>query len=187
MRQLFNIIFIIMIISINLPVHAQDYDYTKHPGYVNIDDIHISDDAGDVTEIDLGKGLLSLMNIFADDDDMAEIGEELGQLFSLRVKSFTLYDETDIRRMRKLIEKKDKRLKKDNWEPIIRTKSKNSITIICTKNVNKKSVGMFIMSLDEDGSVSFVNIVGGVDMNMISQMGIGLSDSTMRSLRKKIR
>ncbi len=43
------------------------------------------------------------------------------------------------------------------------------------------------MSLDEDGSVSIVNIVDGVDMNLISQMGIGLSDSTMRSLRKKIR
>lgn len=161
---------------------AQDRQLSKHPGYIDLDDIRIPDDAEEVTEIDLGQGLLRLMTLFTDDEEAKEVGDELSRLFSIRVKSFTLDDDAELVHMRSLMEKKEKELDKNDWERLVRTKSKNELSIISIKVVKEKTVGLFIMSLDADGSVSFVNIVGGVNLTTLTEMGIGLSDSTLKAL-----
>ena len=162
---------------------AQDRQLTKHPGYIDLEDIRIPDDAEDITEIDLGQGLLRLMTLFAeDDDDVKEMEDEFAKLFSIRVKSFALYHAEDIIEMRRIMEKKEKELDKNQWERLVRTKSKNEISIISIKVIKNRTVGLFIMSLDEEGSVSFVNIVGGVNLATLTELGVGLSDSTLKAL-----
>lgn len=185
MRRLLQIGIVMFLLCLFImPVFAQNGKIKDHPGYIDLDDIKIPDDAEDLTEIDLGQGLLSLMNLFGDDEDAEEADNELSTLFSIRVKSFSLYEDGDIRRMRKIMDKKEKALSKKNWEMLVRTKSRDEISIISTKTVKRKTVGLFIMTLNDEGTVSFVNIVGGVNLATIAELGVGLSDSTLQVLEK---
>jgi len=184
MRRLIDVICILLLLAfVAVPLSAQERSIKSHPGYIDLDDIRIPHDAEDVTEIDLGQGLLSLMNLFGGDEDDEEI-DELTKLFSIKVKTFSLYEDGDIRRMRKTMEKKEKELGKKNWEMLVRTKNRDEISVISIKTEKRKTVGLFIMSLDVSGSVSFVNIVGGLNLATVAQLGVELSDSTLQVLEK---
>jgi hypothetical protein len=167
-------------------VQAQNIEMEKHPGYIDLNDIRIPEDAEEVAEIDIGPGLLGILSMFSDEAE-EDLKEDFSKLFSIRVKSFKLYDDDDLLHMRKIMEKKEKDLAKNKWRTLVRTKTVESISIISMKVEKKKTVGLFIMSLDEEGSVSFVNVVGGIDMETLSELGVGLSDSTMRALKENFK
>ena len=164
--------------------HAQRNDIKKHPGYVDLSEIKIPDAAEEITDIDLGPALLALAQLGSDEDE--DFGEGLSGLLSIRVKSFEV-DFDDAEDVRRVMKKIGKKLDNENWTPLIRSRSRGEMTNVSMKIEKGKVVGFFLMSIDEDEGVSFVNVVGGnVDLESIRDFGLGISDSAMDSLEKSL-
>jgi len=164
---------------------AQKYDIKKHPGYVDLDKIRIPDTVEESTDLDLGPLLLGLMSLGGDEDE--ELSEGLAGILSIRVKSYEIgwEEDVDMDDIMRDVKRLDKKLKNDEWVPIIRSKSRDSMTNVSMKMDNGKMVGFFLMSVDPDDGVTFMNIVGGnIDIDKIKDFGLGLNNSTLDSLKK---
>ena len=167
-----------------LGVMAQDVDITRHPGYVDLEEIRIPDKAGKITDIDLGPALLRLAMWAEEETETAGLTKSLSGLLSIRVKSFDIRrDETE--RIRAVMEKIDKKLKKEKWEMLVRVKGEEEVMNISLKTTKGKIVGFFMMTLEAGEHVAFANIVGGnIDLESIKRMGMGLEDAGLDSLWK---
>ena len=160
---------------------AQDWDVLNHPGFVNLDDISIPEDAINVTEVSIGPEILQLANMFSDE----EIPEEtLGGFLNITVKTFDV-DSNIAQDIRKKMNDLDKKLKREKWSPLVRSRSGNEFTNVSIKysKDRKKSLGLFIMSLDPGSEASFVNIVGNVNLAQLREMDIGIKGSALDSLK----
>ncbi len=178
-NRLLLIALLLLVPLASLP--AQDVDVTKLPGYINLDKIKIPGNNEDITEINLGPGLLSLLASFSDEADSA-INGKLKGLISLRVKSFPVNGKR-AEEIRPIMEEFDKKLRSEKWEEIVRVKKGKEFTVVSYLPGKNKVSGFFIMSLTPDEDASFINIVGNIDVAQLSKMGLGISDSTMRSIR----
>ena len=186
MRNGIWVLLILVSLIFTTAAAAQDIDITKLPGYIDLDDIKIPEKAGRVTEIDLGPGLLSLLSAFSDDEDMDDdLKDNLPGLLSIRLKSFDIELE-ELSRFRSLITKYEKKLEKNKWQRLVRTRNEDDMSIISIKVEGKKTVGLFIMSLEAGESITFANMVGHVNLNQLTSMGLGLSDSTMKVIEKSL-
>jgi hypothetical protein len=175
----------VLLIVVSAASIAQQIDIKKHPGYVDLDDIKIPDAAEEITDIDLGPALLALARLGADEDD-EDFDKGLSGLLSIRVKSFKV-DMEDTDEIRHVMKKIDKKLNDENWTPLIRSRSHDELTNVSMKIEDGKIVGFFLMSMDSDDGVSFVNIIGGnVDLESIKNFGLGISDSALDSLEKSL-
>ncbi len=165
-------------------VVAQEYDEESiktHPGYVDLEEIQIPESAERVTDISLGPALLRLMATFANGMDDREDVDYSGYL-SIRVKSFEI-NRQQSDEMKPVMERIEKNLKKDKWERLMTINDKDDYTIVSMVTHKDKPAGLFIMSMEYNENVSFVNVAGNIDLEQISRMGLGINDSTMRSLR----
>ncbi len=167
-----------------LPTFAQDFDLINQPGYVNLDDIKIPDNAADVTEVSIGPELFEMIRDFSGDKNGPTLPKMDG-FMNIQVKTFKV-DEKAAAEIRPKMEKLAEKLRKENWVPIVRVRSGEEITNVSMKysKQTKKALGLFIMSLDPSDEASFVNIVGNVDMNMLRNMDLGIHGSALDSLKK---
>lgn len=177
-----RILFILIAIGIAfVPSAWAQENYHTHPGYVNLDEIDIPEDASEVVEVTIGPELLGM---FTDIDD-AKLGdlEALNSLIAINVKNFEI-PEKDMADIRIKMDKIDKKLKSQQWKQIVKVKKPGQFTNVSVKYGKKKdkSLGLMIMSLDEAGSASFVNIVGGIDFHKLGQMGVNINQNTLDSL-----
>lgn len=159
-------------------VNAQDIDITKHAGYIDLEKIKIPEHASSISEISIGPAMLSMFKSF---DDENKKSESMSGLLSIRIKSFNL-DSSDSKKIEPLIEQIHAQLKRDSWENIIRVKNEDEITTISFKKVGDKPVGFFLVSFSPNDEVTFANIVGEVDLNKLSKLGMGFNDSTFKNL-----
>ena len=177
-----NVVLLVVCLLVGTSLFGQEVDLEKMAGYVNFEKLRLPADAECVTDVNIGPGLLNMLNSFGDDDDDEEKKDFTG-LFSIRVKGYEINVE-QAREFRRVMEKLEKKLIKDEWENIIRVKNKETFSIISMKNEKGKSVGALIMTVDlEDGEATFVNIVGSVRPETLSGMGLGLNDSTLNALK----
>ncbi|NQT25422.1 DUF4252 domain-containing protein [candidate division KSB1 bacterium] len=160
---------------------TQDFDVINHPGYVNLDDIDIPDDALNVTEVSIGPEILQMVNMFSD-EDVPE--DAFGGFLNITVKTFDV-DSLISGDIRKKMIKLDKKLKREKWSPLVRSRSGGEFTNVSIKysKDKKKSLGLFIMSLEPGNEASFVNIVGNIDFNQLKDMDIGIKGSALDSLK----
>ncbi|MBN2415786.1 DUF4252 domain-containing protein [bacterium] len=182
MRSTLLIIIAAVLVAAVLPVSAQDVDVKKLPGYIDLSKITIPVDAEDVTEIDLGPGLLKMMSRFTGDE---EDGEEsvFSGVFSIRVKSFEAKGD-QLAEIKVIMDEIEAKLRKDKWEQLVRVKQENQYTTVSMLLEGERTIGTMIMSIDDDGEVLFANIVGNFSMEKIAEFGLGLNDSTLKSLRE---
>jgi hypothetical protein len=166
-----------------LPTFAQDFDLISQPGYVNLDEIEIPDNAVDVTEVSIGPELFQMIQNFSG-EDVPEMPKMDG-FMNIQVKTFDV-DELMAQELRPKMEKLEAKLRRENWVPIVRVRSGEEFTNVSMKysKDKKKSLGLFIMSLNPSENASFVNIVGNVDMNMLRNMDLGIHGSALDSLKK---
>ena len=160
---------------------AQDWDVLNHPGYVNLDDIDIPENAINVTEVSIGPEILQLANMFSDE----EIPEgTLGGFLNITVKTFDV-DSNTAADIRKKMDDLDKKLKREKWSPLVRSRTGDEFTNVSIKysKDRKKSLGLFIMSLDPGCEASFVNIVGNVNLAQLKDLDIGIKGSALDSLK----
>lgn len=182
MKRMMISVVIICLAVFTSSLFAQVSDLKKHPGYVDMDEIRIPDKAESVTDIDLGPALLALTQLGQSEGDK-DLSEGLAGILSIRIKSFEIdYDDTP--RFRKFMEKREKELQKDGWINLVRSRTPEDMTNITMRIVDGKVVGFFLMSIEEGESLSFANVFGGnIDLGMIRNLGMGLGDSALDSLR----
>ena len=159
---------------------AQDPDIKKMPGFVNLEEIQIPGNAGEVTEISLGPPLLRIARTAHNGDK--HLSETLEGLFSIQVKSFDV-DSFQAVQVRPIMDKIEKQLAKEKWERLVRVKKANEMTNVSIKYDKGKAVGLMIMSLDPGSEASFVNIVGNIDLSKLGELSdFGVDASPLDSL-----
>lgn len=171
-----------LVASFALTGFAQDFDLINHPGYVNLDDIEIPEDAMDVTEVSIGPELFEMIQDFAGEEGGNGM-PDFGQFLNIQVKTFDITEKVS-EDIRKKMAKLEKKLKRENWKSLVRVRSGGEFTNVSVKydKGNKKTMGFFVMSLDQE-EAAFVNIVGSVDVNMLRNMNVGISGSALDSLK----
>ena len=163
---------------------AAQEDMTKHPGYIDLSGIQIPKNAGEVTEVTLGPDIFRLFQPHNDEDNSG-IPFGKGGMFSINVKSFEI-DSAEDQNIRAEMDKIEKKLQKENWTSVVRVKSGEESTNISMKidKDTQKMEGLFIMSLEPGHEASFVNIVGSIPLEALSNMGVDMDDSAMDSLKQ---
>jgi hypothetical protein len=167
-----------LVLGIGVTAFAQN-DMSRNPGYVDLDDIEIPDSVGEVTEVNLGPDLMRIAAPFAPE------APDMKFPISIRVKSFQT-DPRTAEKMKPIMEKIAKRLRDRNWKDLVRVQKRNEFTVVSIKTDNHdRQMGMMVMSVEPSGEVSFVNLVGNMDFNMLPMMGINVGNgySAMDSLK----
>jgi hypothetical protein len=160
---------------------AQDPDIRKMPGFVNLEEIQIPGNAGEVTEISLGPPLLRIARTAHTNGD-EHLSESLEGIFSIQVKSFDV-DSFQAIQVRPIMDKIEKQLAKEKWERLVRVKKAHEMTNVSIKYDKGKAVGMLIMSLNPGNEASFVNIVGNIDLAQLGELSdFGVDTSPLDSL-----
>ena len=174
-----------IILCVSLPLMAQDIELSMQPGYIDLDQIQIPNNADNVTEVDIGPGLINMIRQFSGENE--EVKKKMEGFLSIRVKSFDIDEETT-ETIRPIMEDIEKKLKKEKWEKLVRVKDGDEVTNVSIKYSKKgKMQGLLVMSLEPNVEASFVNIVGAIDFNMLGDLGVDINASAMDSLKQSVK
>jgi len=157
----------------------QKEDYSKYPGYFNYKDFAQLKNAESITEVYLEEPLLKMVAGLAQDKKEG-LGDAIGGLKLVRVNEFKI-PKNELTNMETAVESMDNNLQSKNWDRIIRTNNKGNYTnVYIKKGTNNEFVGLTIISLekllkggensDDSGKVTFVNIVGKIDLSTIGKL-----------------
>jgi hypothetical protein len=163
-------------------VQAQDAEIQKQPGYVDLAEITIPDKAGKVTEVSLGPAILKLASQVSHRED-EDLTETLSGIHSIQVKSFET-DSVEAERILPIMDKFEVKLNQEKWQRLVRVKDGAERTTVSIKYEKDKVVGLFVMALESSGEVSFVNIIGEINLNSIGNLGVDLDIPALDSLKK---
>jgi hypothetical protein len=181
-RTVLCIAFITFLVSCNC-LYADEKGLRDQPGYIDLDLIEIPGNAGKVTEVDLGPGMLNLAAQMSDNGD-EELSEKLSNTFSIQVKSFEI-DSLSTEKLRPIVEKIEKKVEEEKWERILRVKEDNEIVNISVKYDEGKAVGLLVMAFEPGDEATFVNIVGSVDMSTLGHL-MGMEGAALDSLKSSV-
>jgi hypothetical protein len=149
------------------PLHAQNSPLPLPPALEK----QLADRASDVTEVTLGKNMLSFASKFMDgkDKDDAATKQLIDGLDGIYVRDYTFdkegqYSMEDVEQLRKAFETSE-------WTPIIRERERKSgeTTDILVKNVNGEPHGMFILTA-EPKELTIVLILGPIRMEDLGKL-----------------
>ena len=153
--------------AIAIPLHAQDSQLPLPPALEK----QLAAKASDVTEVTLGKNMLSFASKFMDgkDKDDAAAKQLIDGLDGIYGRSYEFdkegqYSMDDIDQLRKAFETGE-------WTPIVRERERKSgeTTDIFVKNVNGEPHGMFILTA-EPKELTIVLILGPIRMEDLGKL-----------------
>jgi hypothetical protein len=153
--------------AIAIPLHAQDPQLPIPPALEK----QLAARASDVTEVTLGKNMLSFASKFLDgkDKDDAAAKQLIDGLDGIYVRSYEFdkegqYSADDLEQLRKSFETSE-------WTPIVRERERKSgeTTEILVKNVNGEPHGMFILTA-EPKELTIVLILGPIRMEDLGKL-----------------
>ena len=161
---------------------AQDKDLKNHPGYIDLSTIEIPVDADEVTNITLDPNILRMVARYGEDDD-DDVMDTISNLLSIRVISFNMGIK-GVDEIYSKIEAIEKKLNADNWNNLVQVRKGKERTRVSVKTQDGKVVGFLLMSVNPEGEVSFINIVGGnIDFETIHKIGTDVHGSGLDSLK----
>jgi hypothetical protein len=157
---------------------ARDIDVAKLPGYVDLKDIRIPEDAEAIRDIDLGPPLLK-MAAEADTSRQSALTRVLSQLQLVRVKSFAFRPE-DAGEVRSHVRDIEDRLEKNDWSRLIRVRDEEDSITLSVKYDQNHIVGLMLVAFSpDDEEVTFVNVVGHLDLASLAGLTAELSGVDM--------
>lgn len=162
-------------------------DVTKHPGYVDFDNIIKLFGKQDTNvEISLDQAMLQFLAKFAGGDP--ELSSMCAKLMQIRVQTFVMEsDKADA--VEKTVSDVAEKLGSQGWNPMVKVHDRRdgSQTYVYMKLVNGKSQGLVVMNIDPRDEASFVNIVGEIDPEQIGRLSHTMHINQLDSLDMKIR
>ncbi|MFA3783517.1 DUF4252 domain-containing protein [Melioribacteraceae bacterium 4301-Me] len=174
---------ILIILSFVTLTFAQKTDYTKEPGYFEFGNLPFGEKIEPITEINIEEPLLKMMSNMVNNKD-SNFSELIGSIKLIRVSEYELKSLSKEALSNK-INTIDKELLNKNWERIVKTKSgKNIVNIYVKPDANKGYSGLVITSIDNN-KVSFVNIVGKIDLTTVGKLSEQFNIPSIDSLKHK--
>ena len=147
----------------------EDEELRKQPGYVDFDEWIGRHVAESTVEIFIKDPILSLVARLSKNGD-SELSNVLSALKLIRVQSYPL-EESSTRELKSRIEKIRKKLEADQWEIVVRAREPDEEMHVYIKSSGDRIDGLVILSAEYEEEVSFVNIVGDIDLTSIAKVG----------------
>lgn len=169
MKTLINILAVLVFIS-TVNLFAQDeQDYSQYAGFANFGDLTALEDGEMVTEILIEEKLLRMVAKFTNDDP--DLSNLIGGLKLIKVNTFEVTP-SNADQLKEKANSIDKDLMNNNWDRIVKTRSKGEIANVYVKTAGEEEfIGLTVIAIDEDGEAAFVNIVGNIDMDTLGKLG----------------
>jgi len=185
MKNLINLFAILIIISTATIYGQDDNKYINEPGYINFGDMSMFNEEDMTTEIVIEEKLLRMVAKFTDKDEDPELSNLLNGLKLIKVNAFEVNPENK-KQIKQRIASIDKELKRKKWDRIVKTKSKGNITNVYVKTIGDDDfVGLTVVTLDDDGEATFVNIVGKIDLETINKLGDKFDIPGLNDIKKE--
>ncbi len=163
---------------------AQVDDIRGYPGYVNLELISVPEKAEKAVDVTIGPRLMRVVRETGRLEDEARA--EAGRIVSLQVKSFAV-DAEGAERMKPMFLEFERKLKKEDWRPVIQMRRPGSLTNVSVKyGRGRKMDGFFMMSVHPGSEASFINIIGDVDPELLKGMLVNVNEDVLDSLRKSM-
>jgi len=162
-----------------LSAQEKDTRLKELPGYVDFDQLFHFQNAQETVEVFLKEPLLSLIAA-ASDSELANI---LSNLKQIRVQSYTL-DSKQLKDIPALFSDVAGKLERKNWYLVVSVKDASDWTHVYMKNAGKKIAGMVVVTLDRaNHEITFVNLVGNIDIAALSSLSGQFSIPQLDSIR----
>ncbi|MBN2381911.1 DUF4252 domain-containing protein [bacterium] len=147
--------------------YAQEEDYSKYAGFVDLPQLTGFKKADRSVEVYLKKPLLSLVAALnAEDPTLQQLIENLALI---RVEQFEIEPDQGAK-VQKTIDEVAQKLEKQKWDKLVKAVDGGEHVEIFIKSDNAKIAGLLVMAL-EDGEASFINIVGELDLSLLGKLG----------------
>lgn len=160
---------------------AQEEDeYKKHPGYLDMSFAEKYGEPKSSVEIFLTPGLAKLIAGFDEDKSFEDVLKNLSL-----IKSYTFA--LNVKNRKELASKVaelSKILRRKKWQRFINIQDPESTSQVFLKETRDEIQGMVILSLSKD-EVTFVNIVGVIDLDSMSKLGKKFDIPELDSLNRK--
>ena len=179
--RIFSGLILAMILLAALPVLAENLADT--PGYIDLDWIDIPEDAAEVQDINLDVVLLSIAADAEENQDEA-LMQALQMIKSIRVKSWSLDGEDPT--ATKAMDKIAKKLKQDDWKRLIYVKSDEETVTVSTRHVDSDMVGLMLVVYEAEENVSFVNVVGDLNLATLMKLVKEFDDASIEELLEQV-
>ena len=147
----------------------EDEELRKLRGYVDFDSWTGLRPAETTVEIYIKDPILSLVARLTRDED-PDLSDLLSSLKLIRVQTYPL-DASDTREIKARVDEIRKKLEKDKWEIVVRAREPDQQMHVYIKSSKDEVNGLVIMAAKYGENISFVNIVGDIDLNSISRLG----------------
>jgi hypothetical protein len=163
---------LLLLLTLAAGARAEDIDVTRLPGYIDLEDIRIPADASAVRDIDLGPSLLQ-MAAEAEAGPSSSLSRVLDRLHLIRVVSFA-YDGND-EEIREHVERIGRQLEDEDWDRLIRVRDEDQLMTLSIKYDQKRIAGLMFVGYAPEDEVTFVNIVGSMDLASLASLAAELS------------
>lgn len=163
--------FLLMVIVVAAgSLFAQQADLKKEPGFFEFSQLSSLRSGEMISEVYLEEPLLKMVAGMTGDSEEEGMGNLIAGLKLVKVQEF-MVDEKEIEKVEKLIESMDGELQSLKWQRIIKSRNKGNFANVYVKpSPDIGYDGLVIISLDGKGKVSFVNIVGKVDLESVGKL-----------------
>lgn len=159
----------------------QDDDYTKQPGYIDFGSFEKFQSAEETVEVFIKGPLLKFVARAAEAED-PELSSLLNNLKLVKVNVFSM-DKFNIDEVRNIMKSVTKKIDRNKWELMVRTKEPGEYVEIYTQfGPNDSMTGLVVMAVDEDDEAVFVNIVGNIDPAKLGKLSDKFNIPKLNSL-----
>jgi hypothetical protein len=162
MKKTILIIVLSFLLAPGLHAQQPDEEYKNHPGYVDFGSFEKFQNAEETVEVFIKGPLLKFAAkaAEAEDPDMASL---LNNLKLVKVNVFSM-DKFSIDEVRDIMKAVSKKIDRDKWELMVRTKEPGEYVEVYTRfGKNDSLTGLVVMAVQKNDEAVFVNIVGDID------------------------
>jgi len=163
-----------------LSVNAQQTDYTKMAGFYNFGDMTSIAKSEPITEVEIEEPLLKMAAKMAGDEE--GVNQLLNALKLVKVVEYelTINNKHDFESK---LDELDKSFTNSKWERIVKSKSKGSAANVYMKSDGKGNYsGMAVMTLGMNNKVSFINVVGDINLDTIGKISTKFDFDGLKNL-----
>jgi len=159
----------IFVLLLSTLTFAQKNDYSKYKGYVDFGNLSKFETSEEVTEVLIEEHLIRMVSKMAGKNE-PELGSVLDGIKLIKVHTFGVSD-GNYDQLAKIVSDIDKRLVKDGWDRIVKTRSKDEVVNVFILTSNEEKIdGLVVTSVEKNGEAAFVNIVGNIDLETIGEL-----------------
>jgi hypothetical protein len=144
-------------------------DYSKLPGFMNIEGLGIFTEEDATVEVFLDEKLLGMVAQMASSEP--DLSEAILGLKLVRVQRYRM-DEDQIEQVNKKTGEMATKLEKDDWKRVVRIRERDETVYVYFKLGETTVQGVTVMVVEEyEGYATFVNIVGEIDPAQVGRLG----------------